>query len=83
VQGSGLNDRGEFTETERGEIGQTDRRCRISTIKDVAEELHRHWKSVKTLEKQYMRAQLRRVGTPARALSGSTRSRSARDTRTG
>ena len=65
MQGSGLNDRGEFTETERGEIGQTDRRCRISTIKDVAEELHRHWKSVKTLEKQYMRAQLRRVGTPA------------------
>jgi transposase len=41
------------------------RRCRISTIKDVAEELHLHWESVKTLEKQYMRAQLRRVGTPA------------------
>jgi transposase len=41
------------------------RRCRISTIKDVAEELHLHWESVKTLEKQYMRAQLRRIGTPA------------------
>ena len=41
------------------------RRCRITTIKDVAEELHLHWESVKTLEKQYMREQLRRVGTPA------------------
>jgi transposase len=41
------------------------RRCRVSTIKDVAAELHLDWDSVKTLEKQYMRAQLRRVGTPA------------------
>jgi transposase len=41
------------------------RRCRVSTIKDVAEELHLHWESVKTLEKQYMREQLRRAGTPA------------------
>ena len=41
------------------------RRCRRATIKDVAKELHLDWDSVKTLEKQYMREQLRRVGTPA------------------
>ena len=41
------------------------RRCRGATIKDVAKELHLDWDSVKTLEKQYMREQLRRVGTPA------------------
>jgi transposase len=41
------------------------RRCRVATIKDVAKELHLDWDSVKTLEKQYMREQLRRVGTPA------------------
>ncbi len=41
------------------------RRCRQSTIKDVAKELHLHWETIKTLEMQYMRAQLARVGTPA------------------
>ncbi len=41
------------------------RRCRVSTVKDVAEELRLDWDSVKALEQQYMRAQLRRVGTPA------------------
>jgi transposase len=46
------------------------RRCRISTIKDVAEELRLHWESVKTLEKQYMRAQLRRAGTPGPRVIG-------------
>lgn len=40
------------------------RRCRISTIKDVAEELNLHWEAVKTLEMQYMRAQLAKAGTP-------------------
>ena len=40
------------------------RRCRVATIKDVARELHLDWDSVKALEKQYMREQLRRVGTP-------------------
>lgn len=39
------------------------RRCRVSTIKDVAEELHLDWDSVKTLEMQYMCEQLRRMGT--------------------
>jgi len=37
------------------------RRCRASTIKDVAQEVHLNWDSVKELEKQYMREQLRRV----------------------
>jgi len=46
------------------------RRCRASTIKDVAKELHLHWGSVKELEKQYMREQLRRVGTPAPKVIG-------------
>lgn len=41
------------------------RRCRNSTIKEVAEELHLHWSSVKELDKQYMRAQLAKAGSPA------------------
>src|SRR5450631_3504300 len=40
------------------------RRCRVSTIKDVAEEMNLHWEAVKTLEMQYMRAQLAKAGTP-------------------
>lgn len=46
------------------------RRCRVSTIKDVAKELHLHWGSVKELEKQYMREQWRRVGTPGPKVIG-------------
>lgn len=38
------------------------RRCRSSSIKDVAKELHLDWKTVKDLEKQYMQEQLRRAG---------------------
>lgn len=41
------------------------RRCRASTIQDVAKELHLDWHTVKALEKQYMKAQLERAGTPA------------------
>ena len=41
------------------------RRCRASSIRDVAEELKLDWHAVKELEKQYMREQLKRVGTPA------------------
>jgi transposase len=41
------------------------RRCHDATIKDVAAELGLDWHSVKTLEMQYMQAQLKRVGTPA------------------
>jgi transposase len=40
------------------------RRCRTSTIKDVAEELHLDWTTVKALEIQYMREQLRRRPPP-------------------
>ena len=40
------------------------RRCRAATIKEVAKELHLDWDTVKTLEKQYMRAQLAKAGTP-------------------
>ena len=46
------------------------RRCRSSTIKDVAKETHLDWKTIKELEKQYMREQLRRVGTPAPVVIG-------------
>jgi len=38
------------------------RRCRSSSIKDVAKELYLDWKTVKDLEKQYMREQLLRAG---------------------
>jgi transposase len=41
------------------------RRCRVATIKDVAEETHLDWRTIKSLEMQYMRAQLRRVRPPA------------------
>ena len=40
------------------------RRCRQATIKDVAEEFRLHWETIKTLEMQYMRAQLAKAGTP-------------------
>jgi transposase len=40
------------------------RRCRQASIKDIAEELNLDWDSVKTLEMQYMRAQLAKAGTP-------------------
>jgi transposase len=40
------------------------RRCRQATIKDIAQELNLDWDTVKTLEMQYMRAQLARAGTP-------------------
>jgi transposase len=41
------------------------RRCRSATIKDVAQELRLDWHTVKTLEKQYMAAQMARAGRPA------------------
>jgi transposase len=46
------------------------RRCRTATIKDLAEELNLDWDTVKTLEKQYMRMQLARVGTPGPKVIG-------------
>ena len=38
------------------------RRCRASTIKDVAKELHLDWDTVKELDKQYMRGNRSRGG---------------------
>ena len=46
------------------------RRCRASTIQDVAKELHLDWKTVKELDKQYMTEQLRRVETPGPRVIG-------------
>ena len=46
------------------------RRCRSATIKDIAQELHLDWDSVKELDKQYMRAQLARVGQPGPKVIG-------------
>lgn len=40
------------------------RRCASATIQAVAKELHLDWHTVKELDKQYMRAQLARAGTP-------------------
>jgi transposase len=40
------------------------RRCRATTIKDLAKELNLDWDTVKILEKQYMQAQLAKAGTP-------------------
>ena len=40
------------------------RRCRSSSIKDVAKEHRLHWETVKELEMQYMCEQIRRAGHP-------------------
>jgi transposase len=46
------------------------RRCRSSALRDVARELRLDWKTVKALDMEYMREQLRRVGTPAPTVIG-------------
>lgn len=46
------------------------RRCRSSAIRDVARELRLDWKTVKSLEMEYMQEQLRRAGTPAPRVIG-------------
>ena len=46
------------------------KRCRSETIQDLAEELGLAWHTVKELEKQYMREQLRRAGTPGPKVIG-------------
>jgi transposase len=46
------------------------RRCRQASIRDVAEELKLDWDTVKTLEKQYMQAQLARAGQPGPQVIG-------------
>jgi transposase len=46
------------------------KRCRASTIQDIAEELGLEWHTVKELEKQYMHEQLRRAETPGPKVIG-------------
>lgn len=46
------------------------RRCRQSSIADVAKELALDWHTVKTLEMQYMQAQLARAGRPGPQVIG-------------
>lgn len=40
------------------------KRCQSSTILDIAKELRLNWKTVKEMEKQYLREKLRRAGKP-------------------
>jgi len=56
-----LADNAHFTKRFAFYVG---RRCRQASIRDVAEELKLDWDTVKTLEKQYMRAQFKRAGMP-------------------
>jgi len=46
------------------------RRCRDSSVKAVAEELHLDWQTVKALDQQYMAEQLRRAPPPAPKVIG-------------
>jgi hypothetical protein len=48
-------------------VGQ---RCRDSTVKAIAGELHLDWQTVKELDKQYMAEQLRLAGPPAPTVIG-------------
>jgi len=48
-------------------VGQ---RCRAAPIKDVAKDLALDWHTVKALDKQYMEAQLKHVGTPGPQVIG-------------
>ena len=56
-----LADNTHYTERFAYYVGQ---RCASATVQDVAKELHLDWHAVKDLEKQYMRAQLAKAGTP-------------------
>ena len=56
-----LADNAHFTKCFAFYVGH---RCRQASIRDVADELELDWETLKTLEKQYMRAQLKRAGTP-------------------
>ena len=58
------------------------RRCAQASIRDVAKELKLDWDTVKTLEMQYMRAQIARAGTPGPdVVTGSSPFREARRSR--
>jgi transposase len=62
-----LADNAHFTKRFAFYVG---RRCRQASIRDVANELRLDWDTVKTLEMQYMRAQLKRAGTPGPQVIG-------------
>lgn len=46
------------------------RRCRQSTVKDVARELNLDWHTAKDLDKQYRRILMKRAGTPGPKVIG-------------
>jgi transposase len=46
------------------------RRCRSAPIRDIAKELRLDWHTAKELDKQYMRAQLAKAGTPGPTVIG-------------
>ena len=46
------------------------RRCRTATLHDVAREWHLDWRTVKELDKPYMREQLRGRGPPGPKIRG-------------
>jgi transposase len=46
------------------------RYCRLATVADVAQEFHLDWHTVKNLDKEYMRRQLERAGTPSPRVIG-------------
>jgi len=62
-----LADNPRYTKRFAFEVG---RRCRSASIRDVANELRLDWHTVKELDKQYMRAQLAKDGTPAPSVIG-------------
>ncbi|WP_367188328.1 helix-turn-helix domain-containing protein [Castellaniella sp.] len=43
------------------------RRCRQSSVRDVAREFKLDWHTVKSLDKQYMAEQIKRAGMPTRS----------------
>jgi len=62
-----LADNPRFTKRFAYYVGQ---RCRQASIRDIAKELKLDWDTVKTLEMQYMRAQIARAGTPGPKVIG-------------
>lgn len=46
------------------------KRCQNTTIREVADELHLDWRTVKSMEMDYMREKLRRAGNPAPRVVG-------------
>jgi transposase len=62
-----LADNPRYTERFTMDVG---RRCSRASVRDVARELGLDWHTVKSLEKQYMRAQLAKAGAPSPVVIG-------------